>query len=75
MARETSKAISSVLSVDEDFVIALMTLKSERMDFSVISYKASHNKYSYLDLSTDREVAFLTRTGRCFHFLIIMVEL
>ena len=43
MARETSKAISSVLSVDEDFVIALMTLKSERMDFSVISYKASHN--------------------------------
>ena len=40
MARETSKAISSVLSADEDFVTALMALKSERMDFSVISYKA-----------------------------------
>jgi hypothetical protein len=36
VARETSRAISKVLSV-EDFWTALMALKSDRMDFSVIS--------------------------------------
>ena len=39
MARETSKAISKVLS-EEDFGAALMALKSDSMDFSVISLKA-----------------------------------
>jgi hypothetical protein len=39
VARETSRAISKVLS-EEDLGAALIALKSDRMDFSVISYKA-----------------------------------